>query len=267
MALPARPSEPAPYGRGWVERFKSFRDGRGLKPLLSLMIYLVIPLMGFQLILVQYPDLDPARFRNATILIVPLALLIVGAALVQEKHPKGELARLRLDGIYVVLTMLWMLSLIGGSTVIRSSYEGHPFTVDITPLVILTIITAAVNFSHDVFEYRAYRTGVERPAHASSEEQSLPAVAPSCAPPPPVAMGGLAAPRPMTVSMGPVPAPAVISFQDGGYSYDIGLTGAQWNDDKGSAVSYSFHLGDREPYPAPCTVLDIRTNRPRPDAR
>jgi hypothetical protein len=149
---------------GWVERFKRFRDTRHLKPIMALMMYMLIPLLGFQLIMMQYPDLDQTRFRNATVYIIPISIMITSICLVQEKFPKGNRFRLFLDAIYVMLTLLWLISLIGGSTLIRSSYEGHPFIIDVTPLVALACAVAALNFLHDVLESRYYAAKAASPA-------------------------------------------------------------------------------------------------------
>lgn len=158
---PERSPCPAPVV-GWVERFKAFRDGRRLKPLLSLLAYLVVPLAAFQLILLQYPGLDPQRFRTATALILPAGALIVAVALAQERYPKGQGRRLALDGVYVLLTLMWLLALLGGSPVIHSSYEGHPFSIDLWPLFALAIFTAGANFAHDCMEYLLCRTAERR---------------------------------------------------------------------------------------------------------
>jgi hypothetical protein len=144
---------------GWVERFKAFRDRRRLKPLLSLLAYLVVPLSAFQLILLQYPGLDQQRFWTATALILPAGALIVAVALAQERYPKGRRRRLALDGVYVILTLMWLLALLGGSPVVRSSYEGHPFSIDLWPLFALAVFTAGANFAHDCMEYMLCRTG------------------------------------------------------------------------------------------------------------
>jgi len=156
--------ETVPLYGGWVERFKRFRDSRHLKPIMSLMMYMLIPLLGFQLIMLQYPDLDQTRFRNATVYIIPISIMITSICIVQEKFPKGNRFRLFLDSIYVTLTLLWLISLIGGSTLIHSSYEGHPFTIDVTPLVALASAVAALNFLHDVLEFRYYASKTGAPA-------------------------------------------------------------------------------------------------------
>ncbi len=146
-------TETARAGEGWVGRLKAFRDTHGLKPLMCLVAYLILPVTVFQLVLLRYPMLDPARFNVATVRIIPTALLIVAVSFAQEKRPKGTTARLLLDGIYVALTLLWLFWLVGGSTVIHSSYGGYAFSVDVTPLVVLAVVAAGVNFAHDIMEY------------------------------------------------------------------------------------------------------------------
>lgn len=146
---------------GWVERFKLFRDRYHLKPVLALLLYVVIPVAAFNIILVQYPGLDPERFRRATLFIVPLGLLLTFVTLAQERHSKGTRARLCLDAAYVALSLLWLIGLLGGTTVLRQVYKGHVFYVDITPLALLAAAVTALNMAHDVFEYLFYRRGVK----------------------------------------------------------------------------------------------------------
>jgi len=172
-----------------------------------------MPLVAFQLLFVQYPGLDPTRFRNATVLIIPIALLIVGVAQVQERHPKGTLFRLVLDGVYVLLTLLWLLSLIGGNAVIHSSYEGHPFTVDITPLVVLAIVTAVANFTHDVLEFRHYGPGLHSPAQITMHQPVGPFVAASQETPPHPAFCGSTDSTVTVLISGPDPAMVAPSIQ------------------------------------------------------
>ncbi len=167
---------PSPSHEGWVERFKRFRDSHRLKPLLTLVIYLIAPLATFQLVLLQYPLLDPTRLRTATAYIIPLGLLMTSVSLVQESFPKGTHFRLYLDGVYVLLTMLWLMSLLGGSPVITSHYDGYPFTIDVTPMFALAALTAVANFAHDVLEHRHYRalSGAEQPAPSAPAGEGLP---------------------------------------------------------------------------------------------
>jgi len=147
-----------PKKAGAVERYKAFRDRFRLKPLLVAILYLIVPILTFQLIMLQYPGLDPARFHRATVYIVPTALALIAVAFAQEERPKGRMARLVLDVLYVALSLVWMIAIIGGNPVIRSEYESHPFSIDVSPLIAIGVFTAMMNFAHDVMEYYYYRT-------------------------------------------------------------------------------------------------------------
>ncbi len=150
-------SAPGPAGkRGLSERYKAVRDRYRLKPVLVAVLYLIVPLATFQLIMIQYPGLDPSRFHNATRYLVPAAILLVAVALAQESYPKGRAARLALDACYVGLSLVWMVAIVGGNTVIRSEYESHPFSIDVTPLVTIGVLAAAMNLAHDVWEHFHY---------------------------------------------------------------------------------------------------------------
>ncbi len=152
---------------GLAGRYKALRDRYRLKPVLVAVLYLLVPLTTFQLILIQYPGLDPTRFRNATMYIVPAGLALVAVAFTQERHPKGSGTRLGLHAAYVSLSLVWMVAIVGGNTVIRSEYESHPFSIDVTPLIAIGALTACLNFAHDGWEYFRFREGAAGPSPAA----------------------------------------------------------------------------------------------------
>jgi len=156
-------------GPGWPERLERVRGRYHLKPALVLILYLAVPLATFRLILFQYPELDPSRFNNASMYIVPASVILFLVALLQERYPKGARGRLGLDAAYVLLSLVWMVAIIGGNTIIHSEYDGHPFYIDVSPLVLIGVITAALNLGHDYLEhlhFGALRTAAATPAVA-----------------------------------------------------------------------------------------------------
>jgi hypothetical protein len=141
---------------GLAQRYTRARDRYHLLPALVLVLYLIIPLATIRYILMQYPGLDPSRFNTTTLYIVPASILLFFVALMQDSHPKGTRNRLWLDTAYVLLSLLWMFAILGGNVVVHSVYDGHPFSIDVTPLVLIGVFTAALNLGHDYFEYRHF---------------------------------------------------------------------------------------------------------------
>jgi hypothetical protein len=124
-----------------------------MKPVFSAFIYLIIPLTCIQLIMLQYPLLAKERFYRMMSWIVPIGIGIVMVTLVQERFKKGTRSRLLLDGVYVALVMTWLFGFLGGKTIIRSTYGGWDFSVDVTPIVLIVLVGTSLNFVHDIVEY------------------------------------------------------------------------------------------------------------------
>lgn len=217
--------------------------------------------MSFQLILAQYPKLDPTRFQNAAVYIIPVGLALAVTAIVQERYPKGDRTRLFLDGIYVTLSLLWLLSLFGGSPIISSNYEGHHFSVDVTPIAILAILVAMMNFLHDLLEYRYYgkkaKTGT---TEASDKPAELPLVL-SCGGINAEFIGGvsLTSASPLAVA-GATPPVAGLSFHVEGTAPGIETPSPVFGDEGGPAFSFSLIIEPRSEMSHPATLSE------KPDA-
>jgi hypothetical protein len=151
-----------------VGRFKAWRERYHLKPVISVLLYLIIPLVSIYLILLQYPDLGKARFYRMIEWIVPFGLALFGVTLVQERHAKGTRGRLGLDALFVALAMCWLFGFLGGRTVVVNTYDSWRFAVDVGPVVGIALFGTAMNFVHDVLEYLAnnngHRTGRPSPS-------------------------------------------------------------------------------------------------------
>ena len=144
-------------------RIKAWRERYHLKPVFSAIVYLVIPLLAIHFIMVQYPLLAKARFHRIMSWIIPFGIGIVAISMVQERFKKGTGSRLLLDGVFVALVMFWLFGLLGGRTVITTSYGSWDFSVDVTPLVAIILLGTSLNFVHDAMEYILSKERIEDP--------------------------------------------------------------------------------------------------------
>jgi len=140
-----------------LSRFKAWRERYHLKPVISVLLYLIIPLVSIYLIIHQYPDLGKARFFRMVYWIVPFGLALFAVTLIQEKHAKGTRSRLGLDALFVALAMGWLFGFLGGKTVVENTYDSWKFAVDVGPVVGIALTGTAMNFVHDILEYLAHR--------------------------------------------------------------------------------------------------------------
>ena len=145
----------------WWSKFRSWRERYHLKPLISVLMYLVIPLVAIHLIMAQYPLLDKARFYRIISWIVPFGIGLFIITLIQERFRKGSGLRLALDGVFVLFAMFWLFGFLGGRTVIASSYGTWHFSVDVTPIVCIALFGTGMNFIRDLLEYMAHRQGID----------------------------------------------------------------------------------------------------------
>ena len=239
----------------WPERLGRARDRYHLKPALVLILYLAVPLATFRFILFQYPELDPSRFNNASMYIVPASAILFILAILQEGHPKGTRRRLGLDAAYVLLSLVWMIAIIGGNAVIHSEYDGHPFYIDVTPLVLIGVAAAALNLGHDYLEHlhfgavsaaaatpamTGFGTYRELPTNAPAESAGrasadLSYLVPAC--------GRLCEPPPVDVVA--VPETALFLQVDGAPA-EAGLARPVARDVDGPGVAFSLERDERE---------------------
>jgi len=148
-------------------RYKAWRERFHLKPIISVLMYLLIPLISIYLIMHQYPLLAKERFYRMIEWIVPLGAGLFCVTLVQERYEKGTKARLALDAVFVGLTMAWLFGFLGGRTVVENTYGGWKFAVDVWPVVAIALFGTSLNFVHDMLEYMAHNAEVKnvgRPA-------------------------------------------------------------------------------------------------------
>lgn len=151
-------------------RYKAWRGRYHLKPLLSVLMYFIIPLISIYLIMHQYPLLGKERFYRMIEWIVPLGAGLFCVTLVQERNEKGTKLRLGLDGLFVGLTMAWLFGFLGGRTVVQNSYDGWNFSVDVWPIVAIALSGTSLNFVHDVLEYLAHK---DRAFNAARPDDAL----------------------------------------------------------------------------------------------
>ena len=144
-------------------RYKAWRERYHLKPLISVVFNLIIPLVSIYLIMSQYPLLAKERFYRMIVWIVPFGAALFIVSLVQERYGKGTKVRLGLDALFVGLTMGWLFGFLGGRTIVNNDYGGWDFTVDVGPVVAIALCGTSLNFVHDVLEYLAHKDFAKGP--------------------------------------------------------------------------------------------------------
>jgi hypothetical protein len=134
----------------------------------ALAYYVVIPTIIVTTIKWRYPELEQGHLDATLRWVLASGMVIVGVSALRADFERGSRVRLALDASYVLLAIAWLLGVLGGDTVLEQSWQGHPFTIDITRLFVVVASLASLNLLHYALEYRAARerAGAESPARA-----------------------------------------------------------------------------------------------------
>ena len=111
----------------------------------ALLYYVVIPSVLLNVIMWRFPELSREQFTQMLRWVLILGTILVGVNALRAEHAVGTRARLVLDSTYVVLTIGWLLGLLGGGTILRQSWNGYDFIIDITGLFIIIAALASLN--------------------------------------------------------------------------------------------------------------------------
>jgi hypothetical protein len=123
----------------------------------TMLYYIVIPTALISIIMWRYPELDPQYFMEMLrwVLIIGVALVGLNALRADSKH--GTWTRLALDGGFVILTIAWLLGVMGGGTVLEQSWNGYDFTIDIGKLFIIVAALASLNMVYYTLRFAQMR--------------------------------------------------------------------------------------------------------------
>jgi hypothetical protein len=126
------------------------------KAWLAFLFYLIIPLCSLCLILLEYPELPSDRMYMRIYWVIPTATAIVILAQIGSFYRKGETKRFLLNIGFTVMTMIWMVGLLGGGLVMTTLWNEYEFSLHMDKYVILIVIVAALNVMYYTFEWRVY---------------------------------------------------------------------------------------------------------------
>ncbi len=123
----------------------------------TMLYYIVIPTALITIIMWRYPELDRQYFMEMLrwVLIIGVALVGINALRADSEH--GTWTRLALDGGFVILTIAWLLGVMGGGTVLQQSWNGYDFTIDIGKLFIIVAALASLNMVYYTLRFAENR--------------------------------------------------------------------------------------------------------------
>lgn len=147
---------------------KEFRDRYHLKPVIVFFAYILIPVTAINVIEEQYPLLESERFEVMKVWIPMIGFLILCITILQERYRKGEFTRLMLDLAYVSLSIVWLFVFLGGRFVLRDTYDGYDFQIDITLFVSIILALTSLNYVHDILEYLYFKESRVKQEHGFS---------------------------------------------------------------------------------------------------
>ena len=123
----------------------------------ALAYYVVVPTIIVTSIKWRYPELEQGHLDATLRWVLASGMVIVGVSALRAEFDLGSRARLALDASFVLLAIAWLLGVLGGGTVLEQSWQGHPFTIDITRLFVIVASLASLNLLHYALEYRTAR--------------------------------------------------------------------------------------------------------------
>ncbi len=128
-----------------------------LKALLTLILYLIIPLTCLVFILVSYPELPRELMLARIYWVIPTAMVIIILAHLSTLYQKGDTKRFLLSIGFTVATMIWMFGLLGGGVTITSQWNDYEFSLHMNNYIILIISVAAFNIMYYILEWKTYQ--------------------------------------------------------------------------------------------------------------
>jgi len=128
----------------------------------ALAYYVVIPTVIITTIKWRYPELGQSHLDATLRWAIVAGTVIVGVSALRAEFEHGTRTRLALDSAYVLLAIVWLLGVLGGDTVLEQSWQGHPFSIDISRLFLVVASLASLNLLHYSLEHRTARAARAR---------------------------------------------------------------------------------------------------------
>ena len=126
------------------------------KAWLAFCLYFLIPLCSLLFILQEYPELPSDKVYVRIYWVIPTALALVILAQLGSYFKKGETTRYLLNIGFTLMTMIWMVGLLGGSLVMTTLWNQYEFSLHMDKYVMLIGSVAALNILYYTFEWKVY---------------------------------------------------------------------------------------------------------------
>lgn len=144
------------------------------KAWLAFLLYFLIPLCALFLILHEYPELPPEKTYARIYWVIPTALILVVLAQAGSYFQRGETTRYLLSIGFTVMTMIWMVGLLGGGLVMTTLWNQYEFSLHMDKYVMLIGSAAVLNVVYYTCEWKVYRK--ERGSFHSQRKKARSAV-------------------------------------------------------------------------------------------
>ena len=123
----------------------------------TMLYYIVIPTALISIIMWRYPELDRQYFMEMLRWVLIIGVALVGINALRADSRYGTWTRMALDGGFVILTIAWLLGVMGGGTVLQQSWNGYDFTIDIGKLFIIVAALASLNMVYYTLRFAENR--------------------------------------------------------------------------------------------------------------
>jgi len=133
----------------------------------TMLYYIVIPTALITMIMWRYPELDRQYFMEMLRWVLIIGVALVGINALRADNKYGTWTRLTLDGGFVLLTIAWLLGVMGGGTIMEQNWNGYDFTINIGRLFIIVATLASLNMVYYTLRFAQKRGfiqgGVDNP--------------------------------------------------------------------------------------------------------
>jgi len=123
----------------------------------TMLYYIVIPTALITIIMWRYPELDRQYFMEMLRWVLIIGVALVGINALRADSRYGTWTRLALDSGFVLLTIAWLLGVMGGGVVLEQSWNGYDFTIDIGKLFIIVAALASLNMVYYTLRFAEMR--------------------------------------------------------------------------------------------------------------
>ncbi|MDG6220358.1 MAG: hypothetical protein QCI38_02785 [Candidatus Thermoplasmatota archaeon] len=133
-------------------------DHRHVKAWLSLVGYVILPIIIMGRLMAAYPEILMGRILGNLISAVGIGLLLVMLAYLASRCERGSLSKMALNMGFVLGVLLWFVAILGGSTTIQMAFGEYQFQLGLERYLWLLILVASLNISYYAMETLTHHT-------------------------------------------------------------------------------------------------------------